>query len=37
MTKAKKQSSYLIENRPQDVVLPSKNAVRKAVHKLILR
>jgi hypothetical protein len=27
MTKAKKQLSDLIENRPQDVALPSKNAV----------
>ena len=34
MTKAKKQLSDLIENRPQDVALPSKNAVRRAVHKI---
>ena len=26
--------SDLIENRPQDVALPSKNAVRRAVHKI---
>ena len=34
MTKAKKQLSDLIENRPQDVALPSKNAVGRAGHKI---
>ena len=34
MTKAKKQLSDLIENRPLDVALPSKNTVRRAINKI---
>ena len=34
MTKAKKQLSDLIENRPPDVALPSKNTVRRAINKI---
>ena len=34
MTKAKKHLSDLIESRPADVPLPSKNAVRRAVNRV---
>ncbi len=34
MTKAKKQLSDLIENRPPDVASPSKNTVRRTVNRI---